>query len=81
MPKKWTGRLVGKMHNERITYDELAAELGVTKPYISMILNGKRNPDGIRKRMEDAVDRLIQRKRGATVDELLREAQGGEVKT
>lgn len=63
MPEKWTGRLVGKMHNERITYDELAAELGVTKPYISMILNGKRNPDGIRARMEGAVDRLVQRKR------------------
>lgn len=63
MPEKWTGRLVGKMHNERITYDELAAELGVTKSYISMILNGRRNPDGIRRRMEEAVDRLLQRKR------------------
>ncbi len=63
LPEKWTGRLIGRMHNERITYDELAAELGVTKSYISMILNGKRSPDGIRNRMEDAVDRLIQRKR------------------
>lgn len=75
MPEKWTGRLVGKMHNERITYDELAAELGVTKPYISMILNGKRNPDGIRVRMERAVDRLVQRKRGGSVDDPLRDAQ------
>lgn len=71
MPEKWTGRLVGKMHNERITYDELAEELGFTKSYVSMILNGKRNPDGIRTRMEGAVDRLIQRKRG-TADDLLR---------
>lgn len=63
MPEKWTGRLVGKMHNERITHEELAAELNVTRAYISMILNGKRNPDGIRKRMEDAVDRLIERRR------------------
>ncbi len=65
MPEKWTGRLIGKMHNERITYDDLAAELGVTKPYISMILNGKRNPDGIRRRMEEAVDRLVQMKQEA----------------
>lgn len=61
MPEKWTGRLVGKMHNERITYDDLAAEMGVTKSYISMILNGKRSPDGIRTRMEEAVNRLIEK--------------------
>ena len=29
MPEKWTGRLVGRMHNEHITYDDLAKELGV----------------------------------------------------
>ena len=46
MPEKWTGALIGKMHNSKITYDEVAAELGVTKCYISMILNGKRNPPG-----------------------------------
>lgn len=62
MPEKWTGRLVGRMHNERITYEELAKEMGVTKSYISMLLNGKRNPDGIRTRMEEAVNRLIQKR-------------------
>lgn len=62
MPEKWTGCLIGRMHNERITYDDLAAELSVTKPYVSMILNGKRSPDGIQQRMEEAVDRLVQRK-------------------
>ena len=51
MPEKWTGRLIGEMHNHNVTYEELAAELGVTKPYISMILNGARKPAGIRKRM------------------------------
>ena len=49
------------MHNNGITYDDLANEIGVTKPYISMILNGKRKPEGIRKRMEDAVSALIAR--------------------
>lgn len=65
MPEKWTGHLVGKMHNERITFAELAAELGYTKEYVSMILNGKRNPDGIRTRMETAVDEIIKRKSSA----------------
>lgn len=63
MPEEWTGHLVGKMHNERVTYEELANELDVTRSYVSMILNGKRSPNGIRRRMEEAVDRLIDRRR------------------
>ena len=59
MPEKWTGRLVGRLHNEQITYEELANEMGCTKAYISMILNGVRKPDGIQKRMEDAVSAII----------------------
>lgn len=62
MPEKWTGRLIGKMHNNRITFDDLGKELGITKSYISAILNGRRNPDGIRERMESAVERLIEQK-------------------
>lgn len=63
MPEKWTGRLVGRLHNERITYEELANEMGVTKAYISMILNGSRKPDGIKERMESAVAAIIERKK------------------
>ena len=63
MPEKWTGRLVGKMHNERVTGDELAEEMGISKSYVSMILNGKRKPDGIRERMETAFDAVIQRRK------------------
>ena len=63
MPEKWTGALIGKMHNSKITYDEVAAELGVTKCYISMFLNGKRNPPGARKRLEDAVKAVIERRK------------------
>ena len=42
MPDAWTGVLVGKMHNKGVTYDELAAQLGVSKGYVSMVLNGAR---------------------------------------
>lgn len=59
MPEKWTGELIGKMHNNRITNDDLAAKMGVTKSYISMILNGSRNPKGAQERMEEAVDAII----------------------
>lgn len=60
--EKWTGRLVGKMHNEQVTFDELAKEMGVTKSYISMILNGTRKPDGIRQKMEAALDAVISKR-------------------
>lgn len=63
MPEKWTGRLIGRMHNERITYEQLANEMGVNKAYISMILNGKRKPPNIQKRMEAAFDAIIKRER------------------
>lgn len=63
MPEKWTGRLIGRMHNERITYEQLANEMGVNKAYISMILNGKRNPPNIQKRMETALEAIIKRER------------------
>ena len=67
MPEKWTGELIVRMHNARVTYDDLARMMGVTKSYISMILNGVRNPEGIQIRMESALDALIaEREREAT---------------
>lgn len=67
MLERWTGRLVGKMHNERVTVNEVAEELGVSRVYVSMILNGRRNPENARSRLEGAVDAIIEkRKRGET---------------
>lgn len=68
MPEKWTGRLIGKMHNECVTYDDLGAEMGVTKAYICMILNGRRKPDGIQKRMEDAFASVVNKRKGGLHD-------------
>ena len=63
MNEKWTGVLIGKMHNERITYLDLANEMSVTKSYISMILNGARKPKGIEKRMKDAFDSILEKRK------------------
>ena len=63
MPEKWTGKLIGRMHNERVTYEELGAELGFGKAYVGMILNGTRKPAGIQKRMEDALDAILARRK------------------
>ena len=59
MPKKWTGDLVGLMHNHKITIQMLADKLGVTNRYASMVLNGHREPAGAEERFRAAVDDLI----------------------
>lgn len=63
MPEAWTGELLMKMHNNGIRRVHVAAELGLTKSYISMMLNGAKSTPGMRERMEAAVDRLIERKK------------------
>ena len=65
MVQKWTGRLLGKMHNEGVSFDDLASELGYTKAYISMILNGKRNPSGAKVKLEQAVDTILKKREAA----------------
>lgn len=62
MPEAWTGELIGRMHNARITYDDLASELGCSKPYICMILNGRRKPDGAEQRLNEAFYRVKAKK-------------------
>lgn len=64
MPEKWTGRLIGKMHNEMVSQDDLAKELGVTKAYVSMILNSRRKPDGIQERIEAAFESVVSKRKG-----------------
>ena len=64
MVEKWTGRLIGKMHNNGVSTTDLATELGVTKAYISMILNGARKPPDAKNRLETAVDAIIERRKG-----------------
>jgi hypothetical protein len=62
LPKKWTGDLVGLMHVHGITAQMLSEELGVTNRYVSMVLNGHRDPAFAEDRFVDAVHRLIKKK-------------------
>ena len=66
MKEKWTGDLVGKMHNADVTYDDLSAETGWVKGYISMILNGQRNPMGAREKLEGAFNAVVARRKSGT---------------
>ena len=59
MPKKWTGDLVGLMHNHKISFQTLADKLGVTNRYVSMVLNGHRDPPGAEDKFRAAVEELV----------------------
>ena len=66
MSHQWTGQVVGLLHMHRITQAELAAELGITAQYVSMVLNGKKSSKGIQERMEAAIQAIIQRRSNVT---------------
>ena len=44
MPAQWTGEVVGKIHNNRLTAKELAEELGWNDKYLSQVLNSENPP-------------------------------------
>ena len=60
MPKEWTGDVVGLMHVHKITNQQLAEHLGVTDRYVSMVLNGHRDPDGAYERFRSAVEEIVE---------------------
>lgn len=61
MLAQWLGDFVGRMHRHRVTITQLAQEMGVTREYLSAILNGHREPADIEKRMNDALDAVIEK--------------------
>ena len=63
MLAQWTGDVVGQMHKHKISKKQLAEELDVTPEYVSMVLNGHREPTGAEQKFRDAAERLIKRKK------------------
>lgn len=59
MKPEWTGNLVGKMHNMSVTASDLAAQLGVTKSYVSMVFSGARTPPYAQERFEKAYEEIL----------------------
>jgi transcriptional regulator with XRE-family HTH domain len=59
MLAQWIGDFVGRMHRHRVTITQIAREMGITREYLSMILNGHREPPDIENRLNGALDRII----------------------
>ena len=58
MPERWTGELIGEMHNAQITRNELARELDCSKGYVCMVLNGQKSPKGGKERFRAAFESI-----------------------
>jgi DNA transposition AAA+ family ATPase len=69
MLAQWIGDFVGRMHRHRITITQISQEMDVTREYLSMILNGHREPSGIEERMNDALNRIIEKQNLQAVEE------------
>ena len=55
----WTGEVKGMMHINEITNDDVACHMGVTRAYVSMLLNGKKTPKDAEDRVKKAIEEII----------------------
>lgn len=51
--------LLVKMRLYKIKQKDIAEHLGITDVYLSMILNGKKNPKNFKERLSNAIDEII----------------------
>lgn len=58
MLANWIGEVVGLMHRYGISNKGIADHLGVTPEYVSMVLNGHREPAGAEKKFRKAIAEL-----------------------
>lgn len=59
MPAQWTAALIGKMHLAGVTAKQLAAAVGWNPKYLSVVLNGHKEPKGAEQKLKAALDALI----------------------
>lgn len=63
MPAQWTGRIVGELHNNKLTLKELAKEVNWNDKYLSQVINSENPPKGAEQKLTDAVKRLIEKRK------------------
>lgn len=56
---EWTGNIIGRMHSKAVTRGDLANEMGVSKAYISMLLNESRKPANAQEMLETAFQAVL----------------------
>lgn len=61
MPAKWTGEIIGGLHNLGLNAKDLAAHMGLHPKYVSKVLNGRRQPKNAEARYRRALHELASR--------------------
>ena len=59
MPEKWTGDVIGIMHVNRISFQQVADKLGWNVKYLSAVMNGKRSPAGAEEKIKGALNEIL----------------------
>lgn len=59
MLAQWIADVVGQMHKYRISMKALADHMGISREYVSMVLNGHREPADAEDRFRKAVEELV----------------------
>lgn len=59
MLAQWIADLVGQMHKWKISKSRLADHMGLTREYVSMVLNGHREPADAEERFNTALNEII----------------------
>lgn len=59
MPAKWTADLLGEMHLAGVTAKQLAAEVGWNPKYLSVVLNGHKEPKRAEQKLNEAFGRIV----------------------
>lgn len=73
MPAKWTADLLGEMHLAGVTAKQLAAEVGWNPKYLSVVLNGHKEPKGAENKLRSALNRLVEQ--GSDTTEQVQETE------
>lgn len=64
MPAQWTAEVISKLHLNNITRKQLAEHLGLNSKYVLAVLNGKRSPKGAQEKFNNAVNEIIEKRKG-----------------
>ena len=57
--EEWTIKAAGLMHYNKISNIDVSKKLGVTAEYVSMLLNGKKQPANAETRIMTAISDII----------------------
>lgn len=65
MLAQWIGDFVGQMHCHKVSITRIAQEMGVTREYLSAILNGHKETPGMEVRLYAALDSVVKKRKAS----------------